>query len=55
MSDQELIEELTVQARNFREASGEVNPFLAHEYDLLTRAAQRLDQLTASLVAQSSS
>ena len=54
MSDQELIQELTVQARNFQEASGEVNPFLAHEYELMTRAAQRLDQLTASLAAQSS-
>ena len=48
MSDQELIEELAAQARNFQETSGEVNPFLAHEYELLTLAAQRLGQFTAN-------
>lgn len=47
MSDQELIEELAAHARNFQESSGAVSPFLTHEYELLTLAAQRLGQLTA--------
>lgn len=45
MSDHELIQELTAQARDLEEASGEVNPFLLREYELLTQAARRIEQL----------
>jgi hypothetical protein len=49
MSDEELIEELAAHARNFQESNGEVNPFLGHEYELLTQAAQRIGQLRGNL------
>lgn len=47
MSDEELIEELSEHAHSLEESSGQVNPFLAHEYELLTIAVKRLSQLTA--------
>lgn len=47
MSDRELIEELTAQARHLEDSDGGINPFLVYEYDLLTKAARRLDQLSA--------
>jgi hypothetical protein len=47
MSDKELIEELSEHARHLEEPDGQVNPFLAHEHELLTNAVKRLSQLTA--------
>jgi hypothetical protein len=49
MSDQELIAELTAQARDLEESDGHVNPFLSREYELLTEAAQRIEQLTVNM------
>jgi hypothetical protein len=50
MSDSEL--ELTQHARELEDANGEVNPFLAHEHELLMKAAQRLGQLSAGVPAR---
>jgi hypothetical protein len=46
MSDNELVDELIEHARNLEDTGGGVNPFLAHEHELLMRAAERLNQLS---------
>ena len=47
MSDNELVDELIEHARNLEDTGGGVNPFLIHEHELLMRAAERLNQLSA--------
>ncbi len=50
MDDAELAEALRSQARSCMEVD-RVNPFLAHEYEILLQAADRLDYLSAKLKA----
>ena len=48
MDDRELVEELRTHARSFEGSDG-VSHFLAHEYEILIKAADRLDYLSAKL------
>lgn len=48
MDDRELVQELRTHARSFEELDG-VNRFLTQEYEMLVRAADRLDYLSAQL------
>jgi hypothetical protein len=47
MSDIELVDELTAQAKELEDADGAVNPFLVHEHEILMKAAERLIELSA--------
>lgn len=49
MSDNELVDELTAQARQLEDMDGGVNPFLFYEHELLMQAAQRLSQLSSGV------
>ncbi|WP_162914132.1 hypothetical protein [Taklimakanibacter lacteus] len=48
MTDAELAEALRSQARSCEETD-RVNPFLTHEYEVLLRAADRIDYLSTKL------
>lgn len=48
MDDRELVQELRARARSFEGSDG-VSHFLAHEYEILVRAADRLDYLSSQL------
>ena len=48
MSDQELIQELTEQARDLEDPDGRVNPLLFRDHQTLTLAARRIEQLSVA-------
>ena len=48
MDDRELVEELRTHARSLEGSDG-VGYFLAREYEMLVKAADRLDYLSAKL------